>query len=149
MAGYYDDASETDRVLAGGWLRTGDLGRMDEHGCLYYVDRTKNMIKVSGHNVSTTEVEEVICEHPAVAEAAVVPVPHPTRGKMGKAFVVLEAGATLTAGEVIDDCAAHPAKFKLPGEVDFLDALPRTSIGKLAKAELLDREVRRRPGGAG
>ncbi|MCD2195347.1 AMP-binding protein [Actinomycetospora endophytica] len=143
MAGYFDDPEETARTLVDGWVHTGDLGRFDEHGYLYFVDRTKNIIKVAGQNVSTTEVEEAIAIHPAVVEAAVIAVPHPTRGEMGKAFVVLEPGAALDADAVVAHCAEHLARYKIPGEVEFLAALPRTSVGKLAKGELTAREKTR------
>jgi crotonobetaine/carnitine-CoA ligase len=142
MAGYLDDPEATAEVLVDGWLHTGDIGYLDADGYLYYVDRTKNVIKTAAQNVSATEVEEVLAGHPSVTEAAVIGVPHDRRGEAVKAFVVLEAGATVSAEEIVEHCSARLARYKRPGEVEFLDALPRTSIGKLAKGELRAREAR-------
>ncbi|HKN90691.1 MAG TPA: hypothetical protein VJ622_10440, partial [Acidimicrobiia bacterium] len=122
------------------WLRTGDLGRLDEDGYLYFVDRAKDMIKRSGENVSASEVERVLSEFPGVAEAAVVGRPDPIRDEAVVAFVV-PAGATLDAGSfdigALDGhCRARLARFKVPEEYVVVDALPKTSIGKIEKKAL-------------
>jgi crotonobetaine/carnitine-CoA ligase len=142
MAGYLDDPEATAAAIEDGWLHTGDLGYLDADGYLYYVERTKNMIKTSAQNVSATEVEEVLGEHLDVVEAAVIGVPHDRRGEAVKAFVVLEGGATTSAEDLVEHCSAHLARYKLPAEVEFLTELPRTSVVKLAKGELRARESR-------
>ena len=137
MAGYFEDPEETARVLsADGWVRTGDLGHLDAAGYLYFADRRKNVIKTSGQNVSTTEVELLLAEHDGVAEAAVIGIPHARRGEVAKAYVVRAAGSAVGADELVAFCAERLANYKVPAEVEFLAELPRTSVGKLAKGEL-------------
>lgn len=134
MLGYYQDPEATAEVLSNGWLSTGDTGRMDEQGYLYFFDRRKDIIKRAGENVSASEVERVLMEHPAVAEAAVIAVPDPIRDEAVKAFVV--RGGPLEEDALLAYCRERLSAFKVPTVVEFLDALPKTSVGKIEKAAL-------------
>ncbi|MCB0965592.1 MAG: AMP-binding protein [Ilumatobacter sp.] len=134
--GYWNDQEATDRVLVDGWLHTGDVGVVDEEGFLYLVDRAKDLIIVSGFNVFPAEVEEVLVTHDAVAEAAVVGVPHPHDGEAVKAYVVLEAGATADEDALVDHCRDYLARYKCPSKIVFVDHLPRNAAGKLVRREL-------------
>jgi long-chain acyl-CoA synthetase len=134
FAGYWRDPEATARVLDGdGWLRTGDIAVADGDGSLYLVDRAKDLIIVSGFNVFPAEVEEVLLEHPAVAEAAVVGVPHPHTGEAVKAYVVLRPGRDADEDTLIDHCAEHLARYKCPAKVLVVDELPRSLGGKLVR----------------
>jgi len=133
MKGYYKDPEATADALRDGWLHTGDTGRMDEAGYLFFFDRKKDVIKVNGENVSALEVEQALLEHPAIAECAVVGVPDPLRDEAVKAFIVRGASAELTVEDVQAYCAARLAKFKIPRLVEFRRSLPKTSIGKVEK----------------
>lgn len=137
MLGYFEDPDATEQAFDGDWLRTGDHGYLDAEGYLFFVDRVKDLIKSSGQNISASEVEEALNLHPAIVESAVIAVAHPRRGEAVKAFVV--ASSPLEPAEVIAHCAEHLSKYKLPEFVEFLDALPRTSVGKIAKGELRQR----------
>lgn len=134
MKGYYQDAAATAQALDGdGWLHTGDVGVFDERGWLFFVDRDSNMIKRAGENISAAEVEHAIMEMPQVKEAAVIGVADSVRDEAVKAFVALEAGAHVSADEIRSFCAQRLADYKVPGFVAFVDALPKTSVGKVAK----------------
>ncbi len=134
--GYFRDDEVTRRVLVDGWLRTGDIGIVDDEGYLYLVDRAKDLIIVSGFNVFPAEVEEVLQRHPAVAEVGVVGVPHPHFGEAVKAFVVLEDGHEVDEDSLIDDARGYLARYKCPTKVVFVDRLPRNAAGKLVRREL-------------
>ncbi|MCS7072755.1 MAG: AMP-binding protein, partial [Anaerolinea sp.] len=121
------------------WLRSGDAGTVDEEGCIYIVDRYKDMYISGGENVYPAEVEQVIYQLEAVAEAAVIGVPDEKWGETGMAIVVVKPGHTLTADAVIAHCARNLAKFKTPRHVAFIDALPRNAAGKVLKRELKER----------
>ncbi|EMR07705.1 Long-chain-fatty-acid--CoA ligase [Bhargavaea cecembensis DSE10] len=136
MKGYLKNEEETARTIRDGWMYSGDLGRTDEDGLLYIVDRKKDMIIRGGENIYPLEVEEVLFQIPEVLEAAVVGIPHPVYGEVPKAFVVVKEGKSLTEEQIIDYCAEHLAKFKLPAEVEFLDVLPRNASGKVLKHTL-------------
>ncbi|MFD4252419.1 AMP-binding protein [Amycolatopsis thermoflava] len=136
MLGYYRDPVATAEALRDGWLHTGDNGYFDEHGYLYFFDRGKDVIKVAGENVSAMEVEQVLCAHPAVAEAAVIGVPDPVRDEAVKAFVVARPGAALTEESIVEHCTARLARFKVPTVIEVREALPKTSIGKIEKKVL-------------
>src|SRR5690606_11253764 len=119
-----------------GWFKTGDLVRMDEDGYVYIVDRLKDMINVAGEKVYPREVEEVLHAHPAVADAAVVGVPHPDKGEVPKAYVVARAGTSLSAEEVLEYCRQRLARFKVPAVVEFVQEIPRSASGKTLRRQL-------------
>jgi len=134
--GYWHDAEATDRVLRDGWLRTGDIATTDDDGYLYLVDRAKDLIIVSGFNVFPAEVEEVLAEHPAVADVAVIGVPHPHHGEAVKAYVVRAPGVDVGEDALIAHCQDYLARYKCPSKVIFVDQLPRNASGKLIRREL-------------
>lgn len=136
MKGYLKNEEATRRTIQNGWLYTGDLGRFDEDGLLYIVDRKKDMIIRAGENVYPVEVEEVLYQIPELLEAAVVGIPHTIYGEVPKAFIVLKEGRTLTEEEIISFCSKQLAKYKLPDEVVFIDTLPRNASGKVLKTAL-------------
>jgi long-chain acyl-CoA synthetase len=136
MKGYLKNEAATMAAIKNGWMYSGDLGRFDEDGLLYIVDRKKDMIIRGGENVYPVEVEEVLYEIPEILEAAVVGVPHEVYGEVPKAFIVLKEGQSLTEEALLDYCKQKLAKYKLPAEVVFLDALPRNASGKVLKHTL-------------
>ena len=139
FAGYYGDPEATASVLdADGWLHTGDMGTTDDDGYLYLVDRSKDLIIVSGFNVYPAEVEEMLVTHPAVAEAAVVGVAHPHTGEAVKAYVVAVVGSHVDEETLIEHSLDHLARYKCPSEVIFVDAFPRNASGKLVRRSLDD-----------
>jgi len=141
MDGYYRQPGETALVLRGGWLYTGDIARMDDEGYFYIVDRKKELIIVSGYNVYPREVDEVLFAHPAVLEAAAIGIPHPEKGEVVKAFVVLRPGAAATADELIAYCRLSLAPFKVPVAIAFRDELPKSLIGKVLRRQLAQEEA--------
>jgi fatty-acyl-CoA synthase len=140
MKGYYKDPEGTAEALKGGWLHTGDIGRMDEEGFLYIVDRKKDMIISGGENIYPREIEEVLYSHPKIREAAVVGAPDPLWGEAVKAFVVLKTGESMAEEEVIEYCKAHLASYKKPKRVEFILSLPRNPSGKVLKNLLRGRQ---------
>lgn len=140
MKGYLKNEEETARAIKDGWLYSGDLGRFDEDGLLYIVDRKKDMLIRGGENVYPVEVEEVLYQIPELLEAAVVGVPHPVYGEVPKAYVVLKEGKALTATQIMNYCATQLAKYKVPMEVEFLNELPRNASGKVLKHTLGPKE---------
>jgi acyl-CoA synthetase (AMP-forming)/AMP-acid ligase II len=137
MKGYLGRPEETAQVITeDGWFRTGDIGRMDEGGYVYVEDRLKDMIISGGENIYSPEVERVLAEHPAVAEAAVIGVPDETWGETVRAVVGLKPGASATAEEIIGFCQERLAKFKCPRSVGIVPALPRNPTGKILKRDL-------------
>ncbi|MDR7532173.1 MAG: long-chain fatty acid--CoA ligase [Armatimonadota bacterium] len=140
MRGYWNRPQDTAAALRGGWLYTGDLARMDDDGFFYIVDRKKEMLISGGFNVYPREVEEVLHAHPAVLEAALVGLPDPHRGEVGKAFVVLRPGMQVTAEELLDHCRRHLAAFKVPVAVEFRERLPKSLIGKVLRRALAEEE---------
>jgi len=136
--GYWREPELSAKVLtAEGWLRTGDIATVDADGYLYITDRAKDLIIVNGFNVYPAEVEEVLREHPAVAEVGVVGVAHPLTGEAVKAFVVLRPGADLDEELLISWCSSNLARYKCPNKVLFVDQLPRNLSGKLLRRELV------------
>ena len=133
MKGYFKNPEATASTLRDGWLHSGDQAVMDEDGCFFFVDRKKDMIKRAGENVSASEVEEALRQHPAVFDAAVVGVPDPVRDQAIKAYVILNDGARATSEELIAWCRARLSGFKVPERVEFRDVFPRTSVGKIQK----------------
>ena len=140
MDGYWQRPDETALVLRDGWLHTGDIVRMDEDGYFFVVDRIKEMIIVSGFKVYPREVDEVLYAHPAVQEAAAAGVPHPSKGEVVKAFVVLKPGAKATAQELIAHCRGSLAPYKVPVAVAFRDELPKTIVGKVLRRRLVEED---------
>jgi long-chain acyl-CoA synthetase len=140
MAGYHNQPQESAAALAGGWLHTGDVARMDADGYFYLVDRKKDVIKAGGLQVWPREVEEALMIHPAVLEAGVVGVLNPVFGETVKAWVVQRPGQAVTAQELINWVKGHLADFKAPRQVVFVDSLPRSSVGKLLRRELRETE---------
>jgi long-chain acyl-CoA synthetase len=137
MKGYWNLPEETDRVITrDGWLRTGDAGYLDGDGYLYIHDRVKDMIVSGGENVYPAEVENVLMDHPGVADCAVIGIPDDTWGETGKAIVVRAAGSDVTEQELIDHCRRRLARFKCPTSVDWSDGLPRNPSGKILKKDL-------------
>jgi crotonobetaine/carnitine-CoA ligase len=138
MAGYYRDPDATAAAVRDGWLHTGDKAYADEDGFLFFFDRKKDMIKRAGENVSASEVEVALASHPEIDDVAVVGIPDPIRDEAVAAAVVLAAGSQLTAEGVIAYAAERLARFKVPTVVAFREGLPKTSVGKVRKAELRD-----------
>lgn len=134
--GYWRKPEATAEILRHGWLHTGDLAEMDADGYFRIIGRSKDMFISGGENVYPAEVESVMHDHDAVAEAALVGVPHEKWGEVGRAFLVLEEGASLTVEEFLAFLGERLARFKVPHDVVFLDELPRTAIGKLDKKRL-------------
>jgi acyl-CoA synthetase (AMP-forming)/AMP-acid ligase II len=143
--GYWNNPQANREAFTDGWFRTGDLVRFDGDGYLWWVDRRKEMIKYKGYSIAPAELEEVLRQHPAVREACVVPRPDPELGEVPKAFVV-RAGA-VTADELVRFVEERVAPYKRVREVEFVDELPRSAVGKVLRRVLADRERSR--GGAG
>ena len=138
MEGYWKRPQETaDVMLPGGWLKTGDVGRMDEDGYVYIEDRKKDMILVSGFNVYPNEVENVVVEMPGVAEAAAIGVPDEHSGEVVKLFVV-RSDPTVTEQDILDHCHENLTGYKRPKYVEFRDELPKTNVGKILRRALRD-----------
>ncbi|MEM3703022.1 MAG: AMP-binding protein [Candidatus Bathyarchaeia archaeon] len=142
MKGYWNKPEETNKVFVKGWLCTGDLGYMDEDGMFYFVDRLKDVIKVGGFQVWPMEVEDMLCAHPAVLEAAVVGIPDEYYGEVPKAYVVLKNNyrSKITEEELIKYCEEKLAKYKVPAKIEFLEELPKTPSGKILRRELRFRD---------
>ncbi|MFF5919891.1 long-chain fatty acid--CoA ligase [Streptomyces flavochromogenes] len=136
MKGYWGRPEATAETVQDGWLRTGDLARVDEEGYYYIVDRKKDLIIRGGYNVYPREVEEVLYEHPAVAEAAVIGLPHPALGEEVAAAVALRPGASATAEELREFVRVRIAPYKYPREVWLVETLPKGATGKILKREI-------------
>jgi long-chain acyl-CoA synthetase len=134
FSGYWPDGGEGPD--ADGWWRTGDVAYRDDDGDLFLVDRIRELVLVSGFNVYPREVEDVLMTHPGIVEAAVIGVAHPYTGETVKAYVVAAPGADLSAQDVIGHCEGSLARFKCPTAVEFVDALPHSATGKVAKSRL-------------
>ncbi len=142
MSGYWQRPEETTQVLKDGWLFTGDLGIMDEDGYVKVVGRKKEMILCSGFNVFPSELEDVLYKHPAIAEAAVIGIPHDYRGESPKAFIVLnsEQKGKITEKDILSWCKDRMAAYKRPREVEFCKELPKSGAGKILKRLLVERD---------
>jgi long-chain acyl-CoA synthetase len=136
MKGYYKKPEETAHVLRDGWLYTGDIGMFDEDGYLTIVDRKKDMIIAGGYNVYPREIDEILFQHPKILEACSIGVPDAYRGETVKAYVVVKPGETLTADEVIQFSREKLAAYKAPKMVEFIDALPKSAVGKILRKEV-------------
>jgi long-chain acyl-CoA synthetase len=142
MSGYWKHPEDSARALAGGWMHTGDLAVMDEDGYFKIVGRTKDMISVGGLKVFPDEVDDVLTRHPAVLEAATIGLPKASGNEYVKSFVVLNQGQKAGAEALIEHCRRHLAEYKVPTEVEFLEALPRSTVMKVLRRELRDRELK-------
>jgi long-chain acyl-CoA synthetase len=141
MAGYWNRPEETAKVMtADGFLRTGDVARVDEKGNVYIVDRKKDMILVSGFNVYPNEIEDVVGMHPGVFESAAVGVPDAKSGEAVMLFVVKKDPA-LTAESLIEHCRKHMTSYKIPRHVQFRGDLPKSNVGKILRRELRDSAI--------
>jgi long-chain acyl-CoA synthetase len=136
MAGYWKKPDETAKVMtADGFLRTGDIARVDERGYVYLVDRKKDMINVSGFNVYPNEIEEVVATHPGVLEVGAVGVPDSRTGEAVK-LVVVRKDPALSEADLIAHAKRYLTGYKVPRQIEFRDALPKTNVGKVLRREL-------------
>ena len=136
MSGYWNRPEDSAKALRGGWMHTGDAGMLDDEGFLYIQDRVKDMIVSGGENIYPREVEEVLFQHPAIADAAVIGVPHEKWGESVLGIVVLREGQTATPEEIIAYCKGKLGGYKCPRAIEFIDVLPRNPSGKVLKREL-------------
>ncbi|BCJ86844.1 long-chain-fatty-acid--CoA ligase [Effusibacillus dendaii] len=143
MKGYWNNPEETAKTIRDGWLHTGDIATIDDDGYFYIVGRKKEMIITGGFNVYPKEVEEVLYQHSKVQEAAVVGIPDPYRGEAVKSFVVPKQGETVTEEELISFCRERLTAYKVPRSIEFRDALPKTTVGKILKRTLVEQELER------
>jgi long-chain acyl-CoA synthetase len=141
MKGYFNKPDETGIALKDGWLHTGDVGKQDEDGYLYIVDRIKDMIISSGYNIYPNEIDQVLFRHPKILEACAVGIPHPYRGETVKAFIVIKSGEVLTEEEVVEYCNQNLAKYKIPKIIEFMEELPKSAVGKILRKELRRMEM--------
>ena len=139
MKGYWRNPEATAKALKNGWLHTGDIGYMDERGYLFIMDRSNDMIISGGENIYPREVEEVLVQHPAVREVAVLGIPDPEWGEAIKAVVSLAPGKTASEVELINFCKDHIASYKKPKSIVFVDELPKNNYGKIMKRELREK----------
>ena len=141
MLGYWNRPFETAQVIKNGWFHTGDIGRVDEDGFFYIVDRLKDMINVSGFKVYPTEVENVIYQHPAVAECAVYGVIDTIKGEIVNANIVLKPSHAITEEQIIEFCSERIASYKIPRAINFVDSLPKNPTGKVLKRVLRKQSI--------
>jgi len=140
MRGYWNKPDDTAAVIRDGWFHTGDVGRRDRDGYVFIVDRKKEFIKYKGFGVGPAEVEAVLCEHPAVADAGVIGKADVEGGEIPKAFVQLRPNAAVTADQLIAFVKSRIADYKRVREVEFIEKIPRTASGKILRRELAERE---------
>jgi 4-coumarate--CoA ligase len=137
MKGYLNNEQATAATITDdGWLRTGDIGHIDEDGHLFIVDRLKELIKYKGFQVPPAELEAVLLTHPAVADAAVVGLPDEEAGEIPAAYVVIQQGADATAEQIMDFVARQVAHYKQVRRLEFIEAIPKSASGKLLRREL-------------
>jgi long-chain acyl-CoA synthetase len=141
MKGYYKKHEETEKVLKDGWFYSGDIGKFDEDGYLTIVDRKKDMIIAGGYNIYPVELDNVLFGHPKILEACTIGIPDPYRGETVKAFIVAKQGEQLTENEVIDYCKGQLAAYKIPKQIEFVNELPKSAVGKILRRELRDKEL--------
>jgi len=146
MKGYYKKPEETAAVLKEGWLYTGDIGFFDEDGYLSIADRKKDMIIASGYNIYPREIDEILFEHPKVLEACAIGIPDAYRGETVKAFIVVKPGETLTEEEITQWCKEKLAAYKVPKMIEFVDALPKSAIGKILRREVKEMDKKKKEG---
>jgi long-chain acyl-CoA synthetase len=148
MRGYWNRPAETAAQFAGAFLRTGDVGVMDEDGFFYIVDRIKDLIICSGYNVYPRRIEEALYDHPAVEEVVVIGITDKYRGEAPKAFVKLKTGHEATRADLMKHLEVKLSKIEFPADIEFRDTLPKSMIGKLSKKELKAEETQKARGGA-
>jgi long-chain acyl-CoA synthetase len=141
MLGYYKLPHETEKTIIDGWLHTGDMGYLDDDGYIFLVERKKDLIIRGGFNIFPGEVEQVLMEHPGVAEAAVAGMVNDTYGEEVKAFVVLRKGASVPESEIIEYCRVRLAAYKCPRAVEFRSSLPRNIRGKVLRRQLRENQA--------
>jgi long-chain acyl-CoA synthetase len=139
MQGYWSKPEETANSLRNGWLHSGDIGTMDDDGYVFIVDRVKDMINVAGFKIWPAEVEQFLYRHPAVMELAVYGIPHPEKGEIVKAAIVLKNGVEATVEEINEYCRKHLAAYKVPSVFEFVEELPKSATGKILKRILRDK----------
>jgi acyl-CoA synthetase (AMP-forming)/AMP-acid ligase II len=140
MKGYYKEPEATAKDFRGGWFHSGDLAVIHPDGYMELRDRLRDIVIVGGDNVSSSEVEQKLSEHPDVLEVAVVGIPHERLGETPKAFVVLKPGGKMKARELASFCRERLAGFKCPTVIEFVPSLPKTTTGKIQKFLLRERE---------
>ena len=140
MKGYWNNPAATEAAFYKGWLRTGDLAFMDEEGYFIIKDRIKDMIIAGGYNIYPREIEEVLYEHPAIVEAAVVGVKDEYRGETVKAYIVLKENTVATEKQLDQWCRERLAAYKVPHIYEFRNSLPKSMVGKVLKRKLLEEE---------
>ncbi|MBU3002487.1 long-chain-fatty-acid--CoA ligase [Paraglaciecola arctica] len=133
MQGYWNNAKATKDAIKDGWFKTGDIGKFDDNGYLYVIDRIKDMIISGGENIYPAEIENILGQHPGVMEVAVVGMPDDKWGEAVRVVLVTRAGVQLTEGDVIQHLTGRISRFKMPKKIDFIDALPRNPAGKILK----------------
>ncbi len=146
MKGYWNRPDETAKTLRNGWLYTGDIAKMDQDGYFQIVDRKKDMIIVGGFNVYPRDVEEVLYQHPKILEAVVAGIPDPKSGERVKAYVVLKPGQTATVDEIMAYCKENLTGYKRPHDIEFRDSLPKTTVGKILRRQLVEEEKQKMGG---
>ena len=143
MTGYHNQPTETANTLRDGWLHTGDIAMMDEDGYFFIVDRKKDMVLIGGFNVYPNSVEKKLMDHPAVVDAGVAGIPHPQKAGQEalKAWVVLAEGESATTEELVEYCSEQLAPYEVPRRIQFVKELPKTSVGKILRRELVKMEA--------
>jgi long-chain acyl-CoA synthetase len=142
MRGYWNAPEASAEMLTNGWLRTGDIARVDADGYCFIVGRKKDMIIAGGYNIYPDEVDGVLMSHPAVREAATIGVPDPARGETVKSFIVLREAQQATAADLIAFCRKELAPYKVPRSIEFLDELPKSSALKILRRDLRERAIK-------
>jgi len=146
MSGYYKKPDETAKTLRDGWFYTGDIGFLDDEGYLTISDRKKDIIIAGGFNIYPQEIDEVLFRHQKISEACCIGIPDSYRGETVKAYIVLKPGMTLTVEEVKAYCKGELAPYKVPTQVEFVDQLPKSTIGKILRREVKEIERKKREG---
>jgi acyl-CoA synthetase (AMP-forming)/AMP-acid ligase II len=139
FSGYYNDENKTQEAYRDGWFTLGDMGKIDEEGYLYILDRKADMIISGGENIYPSEIEDVILSHPKVSEVAVIGIPHEKWGEAVKAFIILKPGEKATEEEIIKFCSTHLADYLRPKYIEFVSDFPRNSAGKILKRVLREK----------
>jgi long-chain acyl-CoA synthetase len=140
MKGYWNMPDETAHTLRDGWLFTGDIGKMDDEGYVYILDRKKDLIIASGYNIYPRDIEEVLYHHPEIQEAVVIGVPDAYRGETVKAIIVPKANSKLTHEQVKEYCKNNLSAYKVPRVIEFRSELPKTNVGKILRRALREEE---------